>query len=116
VEKEVEFDHAAFGIVGLETAVPLSLSLVHDGYMEPSQVIGALTDKPAKTLNLPGGSLSVDSPADIAIIDPELEWTVTPSKLATKGRNTPYGGKRMRGRAVVTIVNGRVVYEIKDKD
>ncbi|HJM82142.1 MAG TPA: dihydroorotase [Nitrospinota bacterium] len=116
VEKEVEFDCAAFGIVGLETAVPLAMSLVNDGHMKPSDLIGSLSSKPAKTLNLSGGSLDIGSQADITIIDPELEWIVEPSKFATKGRNTPFGGKRMRGRAVVTIVKGRVVYKFNGKD
>jgi len=66
---------------------------------------------PARLFHLPGGSLSVGAPADLVILDPEVEWTVDPSRFYSKSRNTPFGGRRLFGRAEVTIVRGKVVYQ-----
>ncbi len=110
-EKEVEFDHAAFGIVGFETAVPLSLTLVREGVLTPSRLVEAMSTRPAQIVKLDRGTLAVGSIADITIIDPEREWTVDPAKFASKGRNTPFAGWEVKGRSVVTIVKGKIVYE-----
>lgn len=107
-EKAVEFDNAAFGIVGLETAVGLSLRLVREGVLGLPEFVRKLSLNPATILDLNKGTLSVGADADITIIDPEIEWTVEPSQFRSKSRNTPFAGWRLRGKAVQAIVGGRV--------
>ncbi|MDH3870079.1 MAG: dihydroorotase, partial [Desulfuromonadales bacterium] len=99
-EKNVEFNIAMNGIVGLETALPLSLQLVEDGVIDLPRAIALLTSGPAGSLNLPVGQLEEGGDADIAIIDTELEWTVDAQKLASKSKNTPFDGWKMKGAAV----------------
>lgn len=111
MEKEVEFDLAAFGMVGLETALPLILNLIREEGMDPLYLIEKVTTNPARILGIEGGSLREGSRADITIIDPEREWIVDPEGFLSKGRNTPFKGWKMRGRVVRTIVEGRIVYE-----
>ncbi len=110
-EKNVEFNIAMNGIVGLETALPLSLQLVEDGVIDLPRAIALLTSGPAGALNLPVGQLQEGGDADIAIIDTELEWTVDAQKLASKSKNTPFDGWKMKGAAVCTIVAGKIVYQ-----
>lgn len=110
LEKDVEFERAANGILGLETALPLTLALVRRGVITEARAIELLTIGPARAIGLPGGDLSVGSAADVAIIDPALEWTVDSSKFASKSRNTPFEGWQMVGRAVYTLVDGRIVF------
>ncbi len=108
-EKEVEFDNAAFGIVGLETSLGLSMALVHGGHMTPAKLIEAMSYKPAGIIGIDRGTLKPGAVADVTIIDPGLEWTVDPSKFKSKGRNTPFAGRELKGKAVYTIVKGKVV-------
>src|SRR5210317_48113 len=110
-EKNVEFNIAMNGIVGLETALPLSLQLVEDGVIDLPRAIALLTSGPAGSLNLPVGQLEEGGDADIAIIDTELEWTVDAQKLASKSKNTPFDGWKMKGAAVCTIVAGKIAYQ-----
>lgn len=110
-EKEVEFDAAAFGIVGFETALPLSLALVREGVLTPLKLIAAMSTNPAGIIKIDRGTLAVGAVADVTLIDPDIEWTVDPQKFASKGRNTPFGGWTVRGRAKATIVKGKIVYE-----
>lgn len=111
-EKEGEFDRAAFGVVGLETAVAILLDrLVRPGLLDLATLIARLTHGPARALGLPGGSLSKDAAADITILDLEREWTIDPSRFLSKSRNTPFGGWRVTGAPWMTIVGGRVVWE-----
>lgn len=112
-DKETEFDNAAFGISGLETALALSLELVRDGTLTPSALIGAMTVKPAGIIGIDRGSFSPGAAADITIMDPEAEWVVDPESFLSKGKNTPFAGRAVKGRAAMTIVKGKVVYEIK---
>lgn len=106
-EKDVEYDLAPFGLVGLETAVGLVWSrLVIPGILTPEQAVAKMTVNPARVLGINAGSLEVGSPADITIIDPDEEWEVKPELFASKGKNTPFTGYRLTGRAVITIVNG----------
>lgn len=113
-EKYVEFDEAANGIVGLETAVPLVMNnLVHAGVLEISEAIAKMTINPARILKLNKGTLSVGADADITIIDLNREETINPDEFETKGRNTPFGGMKLKGIPVMTIVNGRIV--MKDR-
>ncbi len=109
-EKGQEFDRAPFGVVGLETAAALVLRLVRSGHLERTRAIAALSCVPAKVLGLEGGSLAVGSPADLAVIDPEAEWVVDPSRFRSRSRNTPFAGWKLQGRVVMTIVGGEVVY------
>lgn len=110
-EKEAEFDQAPFGIIGLETALPLTLALVRDGVLPLSEALAKLTISPAKALGINGGTLTEGAPADLVIIDLDREWVIEPEKFKSRGRNTPFGGWAMQGKAVTTIVGGRIVYE-----
>jgi len=109
-EKNVEFNIALNGIVGLETALPLSLRLVEDGVLPLQDLISRLTTGPARALGIPRGTLEVGAAADVSVIDPELKWTVDAAKLLSKSKNTPFDGWKMKGAAVCTIVAGKVVY------
>jgi dihydroorotase len=112
-EKDVEFDCAANGVVGLETLLPLTLRLVEEKLLDLPTAVAKITSEPASILGLPVGTLDVGRAADLAVIDPALEWTVTPAELLTKSKNTPFDGWRMRGRAVLTMVDGRVVHDLR---
>lgn len=111
-EKEVEFDYAPFGITGLETELGLFLTLlVHKKIITLPDLISRYTTHPAELLALPKGTLSADAEADITIIDPNREWTVNKEDSASKSRNTPFHGWALKGKAVMTIVRGKVVFE-----
>jgi dihydroorotase len=111
-EKEGEFDHAANGIVGLETAVALLLDrLVRPGLLPVATLISRLSRDPARLLRLPGGSLGVGAPADLTLIDPDGAVTIDPARFLSKSRNTPFAGWTATGRPWKTIVGGKVVWE-----
>lgn len=110
LEKEVEFPAAAFGMIGLETAVPLTLNLVREGVITPLRMAELLSTNPARILGVPGGTLKPGSPADLTLIDPDRVWVVTEEELHSKNKNTPFLGREMRGRAVLTVVGGRIVW------
>ena len=112
-EKDVEFQLAPFGIVGLETALGLTITgLVEPGVISLERAIALLASTPAAILNLNAGSLREGGPADIAIFDPEAEWTVDPDAFASLSRNTPFTGQRLRGLVKTTICDGNVVYSV----
>jgi dihydroorotase len=105
--KQLEFDCAAFGVIGLETALPIALSLVSRGVLPIERAIERLTWGPAHAFKLHhAGTMPEGSCADLVVIDPELEWTVTAEDTASKSKNSPFLGKTMRGRAVFTIARG----------
>jgi len=107
-EKDVEFSVAPYGILGLETTVPLCLDrLVHGGVLPLSRVIALLSTEPARVMGLPGGSLAEGSPADVTLLDLDAEVTVDRAKMRSKSRNTPFHGWQLKGRAAGTIVGGR---------
>jgi len=110
-EKDVEFDHAPFGIVGLETALPVCLETLHrsSGFALP-QLISLMTDKPARLMNLPGGTLAIGEAADVVLFDPSLEWTPTREEFQSRSDNSPWLGRPLQGRAVRTIVGGKTVF------
>ena len=112
-EKQLEFDSAPFGIVGFETALPLTLRLVQDGVLSLEQALDKLTRAPAKLFHLPVGSLSPGSLADVVIFAPEEEWVVDPEQFQSKSRNTPFGGMSVKGKVKMTLVDGRLVYDAR---
>jgi dihydroorotase len=111
LQKLVEFDRAAFGAIGLETALPVLLKLVQEKVLSLKTAIERITAGPARAFGLPGGRIAVGEPADIACVDPVRRWKVEPEKFRSKSRNTPFAGWELTGRAVATIVGGRVVFE-----
>ena len=113
-EKAVEFDRAPFGIIGLETAVSLSLDrLVHRGVLSMTRLVELYAPNPARILGVEGGSLAPGSAADITILAPDAAVEVAADRFRSKARNTPFDGWRLRGAVAVTIVDGRVVYANK---
>jgi dihydroorotase len=110
-EKQVEFDHAPFGITGLETAVSLCLDrLVHTDLISLARLIELLSVNPARILRLSGGSISEGAAADMTILAPDLPVTVSVARMRSKSRNTPFDGWSLRGGVAATIVGGRIVY------
>jgi dihydroorotase len=110
-DKKVEYDQAAFGVVGLETAVALCLDrLVTPGILELPQLVSLLSTRPARVLDLPGGTLAPGSPADITVLDLGRRVKVDPARFESKGRNTPFGGWTLKGGPALTIVAGTVVF------
>ena len=111
-EKEQAFDDAPFGLVGLETAVGIIMThFVHANQLALVEMVNRMSCTPALAFNLPGGTLREGSVADVTVIDPNAVWSVDATKFLSKSRNTPFGGWRMKGRAVMTVVGGRVVWE-----
>ncbi|MCX5805454.1 MAG: dihydroorotase [Proteobacteria bacterium] len=111
--KDVEFNIATSGISGLETAFSLSLALVHEGVLDLSGLLRKFTEAPAKAFKLPYGELKPGSAADIIIFDPAARWTVDRNAFISKGKNTPFHGRKLRGKNLLTIVGGKIVYREK---
>ena len=110
-EKRVEFDHAPFGITGLETAVSLCFDrLIHSGLVSLARLVELLSVNPARVLRVAGGSLAEGAPADISMLAPDLSVTVSVARMRSKSKNTPFDGWTLRGGVAATIVGGRVVY------
>ena len=110
-EKQLGFTEAPFGIVGLETALPLTLALVDEGVLSLESAVDKLSTAPAKAFGLAKGTLAVGADADVAIVDQQEQWEVDPAKFRSKSRNTPFAGWKVKGRVTTTIVSGRVVFE-----
>lgn len=109
-EKDREYMYAPSGFPGLETAVGVLLTdLVHTGKLDIAMMIEKMTAAPARIFGINAGSLAEGMPADITVIDPELEWTVDDKKFYTKGSHSPFVGRRLKGKAVMTFVDGRLV-------
>jgi len=113
-EKEVEFDAAPFGIIGLETELGLFVDLLVHKHrrVDIVRLIEMYTAEPAKLLKLEAGTLSVGAPADVTLLNPDLEWTVQIDKFESESRNSPFNGWKLKGRAVRTIVGGKTVWEL----
>jgi dihydroorotase len=111
-EKEVEFTQAPPGILGFETAFAVVLDLVRTGELTPLELIRRLATEPARILRLPFGTLARGAPADVVVLDPERRWTYDPAKGWSKSRNSPWAGHALVGRAVATVVAGRLVYHV----
>jgi dihydroorotase len=115
VEKQLEFDHAAFGIVGLETALTIMLEIVDEGVIGVPRLNELLTIGAARCFGLDAegaGHLSVGAPADLVVLDLDHRYTIDRTKLRSKSKNTPYHGRAVRGRVTTTLVDGRIVYEV----
>ncbi len=111
-EKDVEFEAAAFGVVGLETSVGAVISyLVKKNILSPLQMIEKMSLAPNRILGVSGGSLSIDAPADITLIDPDQQWTVKPDYFYSKSRNSAFEDMTLTGFASTTILNGGVVFK-----
>ncbi|MGH7821937.1 MAG: amidohydrolase family protein, partial [Candidatus Binatia bacterium] len=98
----------------LETALPLSLRLVEEKLLSPAEWVRRVSVSPAAILGVAGGTLQAGAPADVAVVDPAREWTVEAAKLRSRSRNSPFLGWKMKGRAIVTIVGGRIVHEERE--
>jgi dihydroorotase len=109
-EKEREFTKAPPGILGLETALPVTLDLVRGDELSPLEFVRRLTSNPARVLGLEAGTLAVGAPADVVVIEPDVEWIYDPMKGYSKSVNSPWAGQRMVGRALATLVGGQLVY------
>jgi dihydroorotase len=109
-EKECEFEHAANGIVGLETSLALGLKLVAEGVLDLPALISRMSTAPARLLGVPGGTLQPGELADVTIVDPKRKWVVDPATFRSKARNTPYAGWELTGKVVTVLVGGRTVY------
>ncbi|MBW3629632.1 MAG: dihydroorotase, partial [Gemmatimonadetes bacterium] len=115
-EKEQAFDDAPNGIVGLETALGLSLTeLVHTGLLDLATLVDRMSCSPARAFSLAGGTLRVGAPADVTLFDPSHEWTVDSASFLSLSRNTPFEGRSLRGRAVRTVVGGRTVWTLETR-
>jgi dihydroorotase len=107
-EKMLEYDRAPFGVVGLETALGVALTVLHhSSAVSLTRIVEMLTVGPARAFSLSGGTLAIGSPADITVFDPELEWTVDPQRFKSKSRNTPFAGWKLRGQVSRTFMAGR---------
>jgi dihydroorotase len=110
-DKDLDFSEAPFGISGLETAVGLAIDrLVHRKVIDLSQLVRLMSTRPAEIYRLPGGTLRVGAPADLTVLDLRRRWTVDPNRFASRSRNTPFAGVKLRGGAALTIVGGEVVW------
>ncbi|KAB2840984.1 amidohydrolase family protein, partial [bacterium] len=112
VDKETEFDQAAFGILGFETALPLSLRLVEQKAISLARMVEALTAKPLAVLRRPYQGLKVGADADVALLDLDAVWTYRAAEGFSKSRNSPFEGWELKGRAVATWVGGRLVHAL----
>jgi dihydroorotase len=112
VEKDVEFECAAPGMLGLETALPILLGFVREGRLDEARLLAALTSAPARAFSLPGGALAVGAVADLCVIDPERPFMIEADGLRSKSKNTPFLGRLLAGRAVLTLVEGRAAHDL----
>jgi dihydroorotase len=110
-EKNVAFEQAPFGIVGLETALPLTLRLIREGILTWPEAVRKLSYHPASLLGVAGGVLREGAVADLAILDPEYSYVVKSEEMRSKSKNSPFIGWRMKGINVMTMVGGRIVWE-----
>ena len=111
MEKILEFDKAANGIIGLETSLPLTLALVREKVIDASKMVEVMSVNPARILGVAGGSLAEGAIADVTVVDPERQFTYERESVVSKSKNSPFFGKQLTGKAVMTIVGGKVVFD-----
>lgn len=116
LEKDVEFDKAAFGIIGLETALPLTLKLVSDGLMDVPSAVAKLSYNPATILSVKGGTIEEGKEADLTVIDLNKEYVVAKEEFKSKSHNSPFIDWTMKGKAMLTMVGGRIVWESHERN
>jgi dihydroorotase len=107
----VEFEYAANGISGLETSLSLSLNLIQNKTLNWPELIAKMSANPAQILNLPKGTLEAGADADITVIGPQLKWSVDVQAFRSRGKNSPFHGRQMQGKAIITIVGGDIKYD-----
>jgi len=112
MEKDLEFDQAAYGIIGLESALSLSLALVREGLISRKRLVELMSVNPVNILGVQGGSLGAGDVADIAVIDPEARFEFTKEMIRSKSKNSPFLGMTMQGRAVLTLLEGRITHNL----
>jgi dihydroorotase len=110
LEKECELSQASPGMIGLELCVPLLLGLVHDGTLSLARFVEALTHSPARIVGLPSGGIREGAAADLTLIDPEAPFVIDPSRFHSKSQNTPFRGRKVKGRVLATLVDGRFAF------
>ena len=110
VEKDLEFEYAANGMIGLESSLPLILRLIREGVLTPLEAVAKVSRNPARILAIPFGTLRKGVTADLTLIDPEVKYTIDVNRFKSKSRNCPFAGMEVQGRAVITLVGGRVVF------
>ena len=110
IEKDVEFDYAAFGMIGLETALPLTLQLVDQGVLSPLEAMGKLTCNPANIIGVDLGRLTPGLPADVTLFDPHQDFVVDVNQFRSKSRNSPFHGWKLRGKTVMVLRDGRIIF------
>jgi dihydroorotase len=110
------FMRAANGIIGLETSLGLAIALIHKKIISPRRLAEMMCVNPARLMRMEAGALSPQLAADVTIVDPNFEWTVEPAKFLSKSRNTPFAGIQLRGKAMITIVGGDIVYDARGAD
>jgi dihydroorotase len=116
LEKDCEFAEAAPGMIGLELCVPLLLGLVNEGVLTLARFVDALTRAPARVVGLPVPQIKEGARADLVLVDPGAVWTIEPSRLRTKSKNTPFLRREVKGRVSLTISAGRVVFDAASED
>ena len=114
-DKQMEFSKACFGIVGLETALPLTLKMVDEKVITLQKAVDLLTQQPCRLFNLDKGNLGVGKDADIVIFNPKTQYTIEPEKFKSRSRNSPYKGWKVRGKVLHTLVAGKTVYSAYDE-
>jgi dihydroorotase len=112
--KRLPFTSAESGIIGLETLLPLSLELYHNGHLPLINLLRALTCAPADILRLPAGRLAIGAPADLVLFDLDRPWQIAEDDFRSKSKNSPFDGRPVQGRALTTVVGGRIVHQSKD--
>ena len=110
LEKEIEFDRAANGIIGLETSLPLSLALVREGLIDPLRMVELMSSAPARILQVDGGTLAEGTIGDVTVIDPEKEFLFSEDSILSKGKNSPFLDWKLKGKAVLTVMGGRITH------
>jgi dihydroorotase len=110
IEKDLEFEYAANGMIGLESSLPLILKLVRDKVLTPMEAISKVSCNPARILDLPFGTLRKGAAADLTLIDPEAKYTIDANAFKSKSRNCPFNGMKVQGRATLVLVGGKVVF------
>jgi len=108
--KRLPFNSAAFGVIGVETLLPLVLELVHNGHLSMTEALAKVTIRPAELLRLPGGRLKKGAPADLVLFDPDIPWVIQEDALLSKSKNSAFGGRPVQGKARMTVVDGRILF------